>query len=85
MKRKVLYRRLLNGHLNNVAFSEFIDLVEAFGFSHITTNGSHQVYKHPEVEESLNLQPRKGEVKPYQIHQFIELVEVYNLSMKDDK
>ncbi len=84
MKRKILFRRLLNKHFNNVAFSDFIDLIEAFGFSYLHTKGSHQIYTHPLVEDALNLQPRSGEAKPYQIRQFIELVEIYNLSLKDE-
>lgn len=59
-------------------------LISAFGFVHIYTKGSHHIYKHPEVEEALNLQPKKGDAKPYQIRQFTELVEFYNLSLKDD-
>jgi predicted RNA binding protein YcfA (HicA-like mRNA interferase family) len=85
MNRKILLRRLLSGHLNNVAFSDFIDLVEAFGFKHIYTKGSHHIYKHPEVDEALNLQSKKGEAKPYQIRQFTDLIELNDLHLKDDK
>jgi len=47
------------------------------------TAGSHTVFAHPEVDEQLNLQPHRGEAKPYQIRQFLALVEQYNLRLGD--
>ena len=34
-----------------------------------------------DVDELLNLQSRMGKAKPYQIKQFLELVELYNLEL----
>jgi hypothetical protein len=78
--RKLL-SRLLSGHLRNVEFEEFRRLVEAFGFRLMRTSGRHMVFAHPGVVENLNLQPRRGEAKPYQIRQFLALVEQYNLRL----
>ena len=39
---------------------------------------------HPEVSELVNVQNVRGEAKPYQIRQFLRLVERYNLLLKDD-
>jgi hypothetical protein len=36
------------------------------------------------AEALLNLQNVKGEAKPYQIRQFLRLVERYNLSLRED-
>jgi hypothetical protein len=37
---------------------------------------------HPEVPELLNLQSAGGEAKPYQVRQFLRLVERYSLTME---
>ena len=36
-----------------------------------------------EINEIINIQNYKGEAKPYQIKQFLSLVEKYNLKMGD--
>jgi predicted RNA binding protein YcfA (HicA-like mRNA interferase family) len=58
-------------------------LVEAFGFSLKRVSGSHHVFSHPDVPELVNLQNIKGEAKPYQVRQFLRLVERYNLKLED--
>ena len=83
MRRKTLFLRLTSGHHRNVTFKDFADLVEAFGFVQTHGKGSHLIYEHPEVEDILNLQPMRGEAKPYQIRQFLKIVELYNLTMED--
>lgn len=66
-------------------FGDYLDLVEAFGFVEVHTRGSHRIYRHPEVEEAMSIQSFHGEAKPYQIRQFLELVELYDLQLKDGK
>lgn len=80
--RKVL-RRLSEGHLNNVAFNDMRKLIEAFGFELKRVNGSHHIFSHPAITELVNLQEVDGEAKPYQIRQFLRLVERYNLRLED--
>ncbi len=58
-------------------------LVESFGFELRRTSGSHRVFAHSEVRELLNLQEVRGQAKPYQIRQFLRLVERYGLTMED--
>jgi len=82
MKPEPLFRRIASGATANVAFADFIRLVEVFGFRLTRTTGSHHAFAHPGVPELLNLQPVSGEAKPYQIRQFLRLVERYNLSME---
>jgi predicted RNA binding protein YcfA (HicA-like mRNA interferase family) len=57
--------------------------VEAFGFQLSQVRGSHHIFEHPDVLEIVNLQNSKGQVKPYQIRQFLQLVEQYNLELED--
>ena len=69
--------------MRNVAFSDFISLVKAFGFQPVRTSGSHQIFAHPDISELLNVQNVGGQAKPYQIRQFLRLVERYNLRLEE--
>jgi len=80
-KRKLL-EKIYNNN-KNVKFNEFITLVEAFGFVFTRSNGSHLIYKNFHINEWLNLQSRNGEAKPYQVKQFLEYIEIYNLQMEE--
>lgn len=66
-------------------FDELVALVKAFGFALSRINGSHHIFEHPEIPELVNLQNVRGKAKPYQIRQFLDLVEQYNLTLEDDE
>jgi hypothetical protein len=83
VNRRRLLRRLLAGS-RNVAFADMINLAEGFGFRVIRTRGSHHMLSHPAVPELLNLQPSGSQAKAYQVRQFLELVEQYQLRLEDD-
>jgi predicted RNA binding protein YcfA (HicA-like mRNA interferase family) len=83
MDPKRLLLRLARGEVANVAFADLCRVVEAFGFELRRTRGSHHVFAHPEVRELLNLQEVGGQAKPYQIRQFLRLVERYALRMEE--
>jgi len=82
-KQQKLLQKALSGS-KNVRFSEMITLVEAFGFRLSRIRGSHHIFAHPQVRELINLQNVGGKAKPYQILQFLRLVERYNLTMIDE-
>ena len=82
MNKKRLLEKILAGS-RNISFNDFIALVEAFGFELSRTRGSHQIYEHPDVREILNLQNVNGQVKPYQVRQFLQLVEQYSLKLEE--
>jgi predicted RNA binding protein YcfA (HicA-like mRNA interferase family) len=73
----------VRGHVKNVPFQDFVDLVVGFGFREIRVRGSHHAFGRHEVPQLVNLQPRLGEVKPYQIRAFLRLVESYNLRLEE--
>jgi len=56
---------------NNIKFNDFTTLLTRFGFYFVRQNGSHHIYKHNSLKELINIQNMKGEVKPYQIKQFL--------------
>ena len=84
MNRRRLLRRLAAGAFKNVAFSDLKNLVEGFGFRLDRVSGSHHIFVHPDIPELVNLQEVKGEAKPYQIRQFLRLVERHNLRLEED-
>ena len=67
----------------NVRFAEMQRLVEAFGFRLLRISASHHIYGRAGTSEQLNLQNVAGKAKPYQIGQFLKLVERYNLTIKE--
>lgn len=81
-KLKKILEKVLTGS-KNIAFNDFILLVEGYGFHLSRVSGSHHIFVQPEVRELVNLQNVKGQVKPYQIKQFMELVERYNLQIEE--
>jgi predicted RNA binding protein YcfA (HicA-like mRNA interferase family) len=85
LKRRKLLKRLSVGQLRNIAFGDMINLVEGFGFRLARTSGSHHIFINPAIPEMVNLQEVKGEAKPYQIRQFLRIVEKYDLRLEDEK
>jgi predicted RNA binding protein YcfA (HicA-like mRNA interferase family) len=84
MNRRRLLRRLLDGHLQNIRFRDLRDLVEGFGFRLTRISGSHHIFEHSNITELVNLQEVGGEGKPYQIRQFLRLIERYDLRLEDE-
>jgi predicted RNA binding protein YcfA (HicA-like mRNA interferase family) len=46
--------------------------------------GSHHVFSHPDIPELINIQEVDGQAKPYQVRQFLKLVERHDLQLEDD-
>ena len=82
MRPAQLLRRLNQGAVQNVSFSDMVNLIEGFGFALARVSGSHHIFKQPGIPEMLNLQEVNGEAKPYQIRQFLRLVERHDLILK---
>jgi predicted RNA binding protein YcfA (HicA-like mRNA interferase family) len=82
MSKQKLLKKILAGS-KNIRFEEMVALVEAFGFRLVRVSGSHHIFIHPVVDELVNLQNVKGQAKPYQVRQFLRLVERYNLRLED--
>jgi predicted RNA binding protein YcfA (HicA-like mRNA interferase family) len=83
MSKKILKKALAGSR--NIRFGEMVALVEAFGFRLSRVHGSHHIFAHSEVPELVNLQEVDGKAKPYQIRQFLRLVERYNIELGDDQ
>ena len=75
--------RISEGKLQNVAFVDFTHLLNDYGFTVARISGSHHVFVRESLMEILTLQEVKGKAKPYQIRQFLKLVERYNLTPEE--
>ena len=76
-----LYARLLANPRQIIAFRDFEKVLRAFGFEHVRTTGSHRQYAHPKVPRPFPVQPGGKDAKPYQVREFLELIEEYSLYM----
>ena len=84
MNKRKLLQKILAGS-RNIRFADMPSLVEVFGFHLSRPEGSHHhIVVHPDVAELVNLQNVNGQAKPYQIRQFLKLVEHYRLEMGDN-
>ena len=81
-KKQKILKQILSGS-KNISFNDIVTVVEAFGFTLSRVNGSHHIFVHPKIPELVNLQNAKGKAKPYQLRQFLTIVEKYNLSLED--
>ncbi|MDE3088599.1 MAG: type II toxin-antitoxin system HicA family toxin, partial [Chloroflexota bacterium] len=52
---------------------------ENFGFKFRGGKGSHRIYVRPGVRDLLNFQNAKGKAKPYQVKEFLKVIEQYHL------
>jgi predicted RNA binding protein YcfA (HicA-like mRNA interferase family) len=84
MKARKILVKALSGS-KNIRFADFVTLLEAFGFELKRIKGSHHIFKHPDVPELLSIQPSdKQQTKPYQMRQFLRMVEEHNLQIEDE-
>jgi predicted RNA binding protein YcfA (HicA-like mRNA interferase family) len=81
-KKRKLLEKILAGS-KNIQFDELVTVVEAFGFTLSRVNGSHHIFTHPGIPEIVNLQNKKGKAIPYQVRQFLVLIEQYALTLED--
>jgi predicted RNA binding protein YcfA (HicA-like mRNA interferase family) len=84
MKKEKLLRKLLSGS-SNIRFSELQASLEMFGFRLDRISGSHHIYVHPRIPELMNIQDVKGKAKPYQVRQFLAMVERHNLKYMEEQ
>jgi predicted RNA binding protein YcfA (HicA-like mRNA interferase family) len=84
MKPAELLKRLAEGQLANVRFTDAQRLAEALGFELDRVSGSHHIYRNA-AGLRLNLQARGGQAKPYQLRQLLELVERNALRLEEDQ
>jgi HicA toxin of bacterial toxin-antitoxin, len=80
VKPSKLYQRLLESR-SSIPFRDFQRILGAFGFTLDRTKGSHRQYRHPQASRPLSIQPRGNMAKPYQVDQFLDIVEEFGLTI----
>lgn len=81
MKKDKIFQKLISGS-KNITYAELLLIIEAFGFIEVRSKGSHHLFKKEGIEEFINIQNVDGKAKPYQIKQFLSIVEKYNILME---
>ena len=78
-----LYSLLLQSTDRSIDFRDFLAMIEAFGFVHSRTKGSHRSYSNPTCRALLVVQPNGKDAKRYQVREFLGMVEEYGLTLDD--
>lgn len=78
-KAAKLYEQQLADAGTIISFRDFERLLEAFGWEHSRTKGSHRHYVHPSVPFVLTINPDGKSAHRYQVRRLLELVEEYGL------
>ena len=81
--KKTRDKLLLGASDANLDFDEVCSLLDRLGFQRRPGGGGHLIFHHPDLPEIINLQPRHGKGKPYQMKQVRELILRYHLTATD--
>jgi hypothetical protein len=65
----------------SVPFDRLCALLRQLGFAE-RVRGDHHIFTMGHVEEIVNLQPRRGRAKPYQVKQIRAVILRYNLRLE---
>jgi predicted RNA binding protein YcfA (HicA-like mRNA interferase family) len=82
-KAQKLAAKILSGRSDkNFAFDDLCHILERAGFQLRSGKGSHRIYYKEGVIEIVNIQPRNGKAKPYQVKQVRELLLKYKIDIE---
>ena len=80
-----ILQKILNGLSDqNIDFPEFLNLIIYFGFR-LIQKGSHHIMTKDGIEEIINIQPKNGKAKSYQVKQVREIIIKYSLNSNKDE
>lgn len=83
-KQDKLFSKILLGTSDaNIPFDKLCQLLRKLGFDE-RIRGSHHIFTKQGVEEILNLQPKQGKAKAYQIKQIRNVILKYHLGGQDE-
>ncbi|KHG39733.1 hypothetical protein BMF77_01199 [Dolichospermum sp. UHCC 0315A] len=75
---KLLAKILSGASDTNISFEQLCQLLIRLGFDE-RIRGSHHIFTKEGIEEILNLQPKQGKAKAYQVKQVREMLLKYQL------
>ena len=70
----------LQFHMSEKSFDDVCQLLLRLGFQSRRGSGSHTIFHRDGIPEILNLQPRDGKGKPYQMKQVRDLILRHHLT-----
>ena len=76
---KILARLLRGASDTSFSFDELRRILLRLGFEE-RVKGSHHIFSYPGVPEILNLQPKRGQAKAYQVKQVRTLIVNHKLA-----
>lgn len=79
---KLLLKILTGTSDTNISFDTLCQLLLSLGFEE-RIQGSHHIFSKPGVAEILNLQPKQGKAKAYQVKQVRNIILNYQLGGLD--
>jgi len=83
-QRDKLLIKILRGTSDaNIPFDQLRQLLSSLGFEE-RIRGSHHIFTKEGVEEILNLQPKQGQAKAYQVKQVRTVILKYQLGGQDE-
>lgn len=78
-QREKLIIKILSGtHDKDILFEEIGNLLKSFGFS-LRIRGSRHIFYKNGIDEILNLQPKSGKAKAYQVGHVRNIIVKYKL------
>jgi hypothetical protein len=78
-KHDDLYQYILTRRSDaNISFEDLCSLLEHLGFDR-RIRGDHHIFSKAGIDEILNLQPKGGKAKPYQVKQVRRVITRYRL------
>ena len=82
---KKLRERILLGNSDaNIDFEDLCHLLRRFGFSE-RISGGHHIFNRSGIEEIINIQPKGGMAKSYQVAQIRAIILKYHLGDESDE
>ena len=81
---KLLIKILRGTSDQNIDFEEFRKLLLKLGFEE-RVKGSHHILTKDGIEDILNIQPKSGKAKAYQVKQIRNVIVKYKLSLDEDE
>ena len=82
-RAKKIVAKILEGRSDaNLSFADLCHVLERAGFTRRQGKGSHVIYYLNGVEEIINVQPKGGKAKAYQVKQVRELFLKYQLEIE---
>lgn len=78
--RNIFAEILIGRSDQTTRFEELCRVVRALGFDE-RVRGSHHIFTKENIAEIINLQPKRGLAKPYQVRQVRQLIHKYRLEL----